>query len=54
MPLLASVAAAQDAPPSPPRDPTISPLLGYLFILLLAGAVLSVSLYPSKRSHQDV
>lgn len=54
LPLLAEVAAAQSAPPTPPSDPAIRPVVGYLLILLLAGIVLAISLYPSKRSHQDV
>ncbi len=54
LPLLAEAAAAQGAPPTPANDPAVKPVVGYLLILLLAGIVLAISLYPSKRSHQDV
>jgi hypothetical protein len=53
---LASAAAlAQDAnaPPSPSLNRAASPLLGFGIMFLLTGAVVAISLMPSKRSHQD-
>ncbi len=50
--VLAAPALAQG-----PREPQVnSPTpawLGYLAMLLIAGAVLGVALYPVKRSHMD-
>ncbi len=45
---------AQNAPPQPSKDGAYSPVVGYLVLLLLGGIVIAISLYPSKRSHQDV
>ena len=53
-PLLASIAMAQGAPPTPSGTRNISPLIGYGILVVLGGAVVAISLYPSKRSHQDV
>ena len=43
--------------PNAPRQPNIQNVppawLGYAAMFLLVAAVLAVSLYPSKRSHQD-
>lgn len=61
--LAAGIAAATVAPalaqgnPNAPRQPNVqntSPAwIGYAAMFLLVAAVLAVSLYPSKRSHQD-
>lgn len=50
---VASAALAQGAPP-PPKGRAYSPLAGLAILAVLGGAVLAISLYPSKRSHQDV
>ena len=55
---LAAVAPAfAQGNPNAPRQPNvqnISPAwIGYAAMFLLVAAVLAVSLYPSKRSHQD-
>ncbi|MBU3728751.1 MAG: hypothetical protein FGM37_05815 [Phycisphaerales bacterium] len=61
--LAAGIALATTAPalaqanPNAPRQPNIQNVppawLGYAAMFLLVAAVLAVSLYPSKRSHQD-
>lgn len=53
---LASAALAQSNPNAPrqPNLQNISPAwVGYAAMFMLVAAVLAVSLYPSKRSHQD-
>lgn len=50
----ASTALAQIAPPQPSKDGTYNPIVGYAVLALLGGIVIAISLYPSKRSHQDV
>jgi hypothetical protein len=53
---VASTALAQGNPNAPrqPNLQNVSPAwIGYAAIFLLLAAVLAVSLYPSKRSHQD-
>jgi hypothetical protein len=50
----ASATFAQSAPPQPSKDGTYNPLLGYAVLAVLGGIVIAISLYPSKRSHQDV
>ncbi len=50
----ASTAFAQLAPPQPSKDGTYNPILGYAVLAILGGVVIAISLYPSKRSHQDV
>jgi hypothetical protein len=53
--LLAPIAAwAQDnVPPPPSLSRTQKPWLGYAVMFLLLAVVVSVSLMPSKRGHQD-
>ena len=55
--LAAVVPAFAQGNPSAPRQPNIQNVppawLGYAAMFLLVAAVLAVSLYPSKRSHQD-
>lgn len=51
--LTAGEAAAQVAPPQPPLTRTSAVWIGYMVMLLLGMLVLGISLYPSKRSHQD-
>ncbi len=48
-----AIALAQQAPPAPSlrRSPPV--WLGLLVMFVLLAAILSVSLLPSKRSHQD-
>jgi len=47
-------AAAQDAPPPPSGGRSYSPLPGYGILLVFGGIVIAVSLWSSKRSHQDL
>ena len=49
-----STAHAQFAPPQPSVQGSYSPILGYVVLVVLGGIVVAISLYPSKRSHQDV
>ncbi len=61
--LAAGIAFAAVAPafaqgnPNAPRQPNVQNTapawIGYAAMFLLVAAVLAVSLYPSKRSHQD-
>jgi FtsH-binding integral membrane protein len=52
--VLAAVAAAQTAaPPMPSLRRSTPAWLGYLVMFLLLSIVVTVSLMPSKRSHQD-
>jgi drug/metabolite transporter (DMT)-like permease len=49
-----AIALAQAAPPQPQPFKQSPPVwLGYLVIFVLLAMVVSVSLMPSKRSHQD-
>ena len=49
---IASQALAQ-APPAPAISRTPNTVLGYAVVFVLLVLVVSVSLLPSKRSHQD-
>ena len=40
-------------PPRPSELKPVSPLLGYGVLVVLGGAVVGLSIMPSKRSHQD-
>jgi hypothetical protein len=53
---LAAMAVAQDSskPPEPAFTPNTHPIVGYLIVAALFGAIVAVSLMPSKRSHMDV
>lgn len=51
--LPAVVATAQDAPPQPALKNHPAVWLGYLVIFVLLVLVITVSLIPSKRGHQD-
>ncbi len=53
--LAPAIALAQrtTAPPTPTLNKSAPPWLGYLAIGVLLGAVILVSLFSSKRSHQD-
>jgi hypothetical protein len=42
-----------NAPPDPRVQNTAPAWIGYAAMFILVAAVLAVSLYPSKRSHQD-
>jgi hypothetical protein len=42
-----------NAPRQPSVQNTAPAWIGYAAMFLLVAAVLAVSLYPSKRSHQD-
>lgn len=51
-----AVALAQEsdnAPPTPGLRKVAPVWLGYLIMVVLLGAVIVVSLLPSKRGHQD-
>jgi hypothetical protein len=55
---LATVAPAlAQANPNAPRQPNVQNTapawIGYAAMFMLVAAVLAVSLFPSKRSHQD-
>jgi hypothetical protein len=41
------------APPAPSLKRATAPWVGYLIIFVLLALVLAVSLWPSKRGHQD-
>lgn len=47
------VVMAQDAPPQPSLKNAAAAWVGYLFIAVLLGLVMAVSLMPSRRGHQD-
>lgn len=49
-----STAFGQDAPPPPSGGRSYSPLPGYGILLVFGGIVVAVSLWSSKRSHQDL
>jgi hypothetical protein len=53
---LTAVAVAQDSskPPEPAFTPVTHPIIGYLIVAALFGAIVAISLMPSKRSHMDV
>jgi hypothetical protein len=48
-----AVAWAQDVVPQPELRRAPQVWVGYFFMVLLAAAVMGVSLLPSKRGHQD-
>ena len=50
---ITSAALAQAAPPQPGLTRTIPVWIGYAVLFILLGALISVSLMPSKRGHQD-
>lgn len=50
--LVTSLALAQAAAPAPTATKASPAWLGYLLVFILLAAVVSVSLMPSKRSHQ--
>lgn len=51
---MAGSAFAADAPPTPDKGLALySPVGGYALMALGTAAVISVSLLPSKRGHQD-
>jgi hypothetical protein len=56
LPLLMTAAAfAQNQGPRNPKvDTAANPAIGYGIIAVLCGAVLAISLYPSKRAHTDL
>lgn len=47
-------ASAQDGPPTPKLATAPSPLVGYAIVAILGGAIVGISLYPSKRQHTDL
>ena len=49
----AAAAWAQDVVPQPDLRRSPQVWVGYLFMVILAAAVMGASLLPSKRSHQD-
>ena len=51
--LAPTVAWAQDVAPQPDLRQSPQVWVGYFFMVLLAAAVMGVSLLPSKRGHQD-
>jgi hypothetical protein len=51
--LTAVVMAASTAPPQPAIRRGTPAWLGYLVMFVLLSIVITVSLMPSKRSHQD-
>ncbi len=51
--LAPTVAWAQDVVPQPELRRAPQVWVGYFFMVLLAAAVMGVSLLPSKRGHQD-
>jgi hypothetical protein len=51
--LLTSLALAQAAAPAPTATKASPAWLGYLIVFVLLAAVVSVSLMPSRRSHQE-
>lgn len=51
---LATLAFFQDVTPKPSQMlPLTSPIVGYIIMALFGAAIISVSLLPSKRGHQD-
>ena len=51
---IAPTTVAQDGPPTPKLSTAPNPLMGYGIVALLSGAIIAISLYPSKRQHTDV
>lgn len=51
---LAPTAVAQEGPPTPKLSTAPSPLVGYAVVAILGGAIIGISLYPSKRQHTDL
>ncbi|MDZ4753320.1 MAG: hypothetical protein SGJ11_02340 [Phycisphaerae bacterium] len=54
---LASATFAQginSGPRQPKIDSVPSPVIGYALLAVMAIAILSISLYPSKRAHSDL
>ncbi len=51
------IAYAQDAESNAPRQPTVRKLsaawVGYAAMALIVGLVVTISLMPSKRGHQE-
>lgn len=41
-------------PPEPNHSPKTSPVFGYGIAFLLFGIIVTLSLWPSKRSHTDL
>lgn len=52
VPTAAALAQAA-APPQPALNRTTPVWIGYLIMFIMLAALVSVSLMPSKRSHQD-
>jgi hypothetical protein len=50
---LGSIALGQAAAPTPTANKASPAWLGYLIVFILLAAVVTVSLMPSKRSHQE-
>jgi len=44
---------AQETPKPSGAMPLTSPVLGYLIMAVFGAAIITVSLLPSKRGHQD-
>jgi heme A synthase len=53
---LTALAVAQDSskPPEPAFTPNTNPMIGYLIVAVLFGAIVAISLMPSKRTHTDI
>ncbi len=51
--LLIATSAFAQASPNDPKVRGVSPLLGYGIMFVLLVLVMGISLFPSKRSHQD-
>lgn len=51
--LMPTVAHAQEAAPDPDLRGTPSPLIGFFVMFVMLAIVVSISLMPSKRGHQD-
>jgi hypothetical protein len=45
--------SSQLQPPRPAELKPVSPLLQYAALALIAGAIIGLSIMPSKRTHQD-
>ncbi|MCE2880900.1 MAG: hypothetical protein LW636_00880 [Planctomycetaceae bacterium] len=54
--VFAAAASAQqvEPPPEPTFVPSTSPVVGYLIMAVLFGAIVAISLMPSKRSNTDL
>lgn len=54
VPALLAVQDVISAPPAPSRNlPLNGAVLGYGLMAVLCGAIIGLSLLPSKRGHQD-